>query len=1100
MKSHEAPTPVEEKFLTPGVMVMLAFMGVGLLFVAARFIFGIGAVSNLNNQFPWGVWVAIDVATGVALAAGGFTTGAIAYIFNRREYHAVIRPALLTAMLGYTFVTLGLLIDIGRYWNIWRPMISWNPTSVLFEVAVCVMIYSNVLYIEFLPIVVERFKGKVDFPGRLWIFDDLIEKLLGIADRTLGKVMFLFIIAGVVLSCMHQSGLGSLMLIAQYKIHPLWYTPILPLLFLLSALAAGYPIVIFESIIVASSFNRRPEMEVLTPLARFMPVLMGIYLAVKIGDMMVRGTYVYLLDGTIQTNAFLVEMLFGVMLPFFLLLFKKVRQSPGWLFFASTIFVLGIFLNRINVFLVSYTPPYIIKSYFPSLGELFITAGLIATLMFMYRVFVSIFPILGAQPKEMIPARPKSTTTALLVFLVLAATLWSFSPAEAAEGSDTEKMAVGDTGQVIPSIADAPKVRTLNSPVIKESTDMYQPVIFMHSKHANVMKDCTICHHRHPRNKGDVYGEPVTMDKMRDKKTMPKNCSLCHDRSFDPKRLNVPGLKGAYHQLCMDCHRESEQAPHVRGSVIYSAMARGPGVHPLETRAPTDCLACHAKKVPDHRELVKLEGEVDAVTVTKNCLSCHELEGKAILKTAHWNWQGSSPYTVGHEKRVDLGKRDKTINNFCINLNGNWARCTSCHIGYGWEDQNFDFSDMTRIDCLVCHDTTGKYKKSPAGAGYPKEGVDLKKVAQNVGRPSRNTCGGNCHFRGGGGDAVKHGDMDSALKKPSKFHDVHMGVTDGGLGFNCQQCHKTRNHMIAGRSVSVAPVEGDLSCQTCHTDRPHLGIGMLDFHLNRHTRHVDCQTCHIPIYARGKPTKVYWDWSTAGKDIKGGKDKYGMPTYKKKKGSFKWKKDAKPSYAWYNGTVKRYILGDRINEKGVTELARPVGDKNDQASRIYPFKLHRGKQISDATYKYLIAPQLWKGYWKHWDWDKASRDGMKFAGLPYSGNYEFVDTIMYWGLTHTVMPKENALSCAQCHPSLNKAPYCGSCHQEKPGVDFKALSTEGIDFRVLAKKGMDVGQLEGKTDYIDFKALGYKGDPIEVGGRFGKLLFGKDKIAKTKEP
>jgi len=263
---------------------------------------------------------------------------------------------------------------------------------------------------------------------------------------------------------------------------------------------------------------------------------------------------------------------------------------------------------------------------------------------------------------------------------------------------------------------------------------------------------------------------------------------------------------------------------------------------------------------------------------------------------------------------------------------------------------------------------------------------------------------------------------------------------------------------------------------------------------------VDCQTCHIPIYARGKPTKVYWDWSTAGKDIKGGKDKYGMPTYKKQKGNFKWKKDAKPAYAWYNGTVKRYILGDRINEKGVTELARPVGDKNDQASRIYPFKLHRGKQISDATYKYLIAPQLWKGYWKHWDWDKASRDGMKFADLPYSGKYEFVDTIMYWGLTHTVMPKENALSCAQCHPSLDKAPYCGRCHQEKPGVDFKALSTEGIDFGALAKKGMDVGHLEGKTDYIDFKVLGYKGDPIEVGGRFGKLLFGKDKTAKTKEP
>ena len=1082
MNLHEGAAPVEEKFLSPGVMVMLALMFVGLAFAAVRFLFGIGAVSNLNNQFPWGLWIAVDVATGVALAAGGFTTGAIAYVFNRDEYRAVIRPALLTAMLGYTFVVLGLLIDVGRYWNMWRPLISWNTDSVLFEVAMCVMIYTNVLYIEFVPIVVERLKGKVSLPGRFSILDDLIEGLLGLADRIVGKVMFLFIIAGIVLSCMHQSGLGSLMLIAQYKIHPLWYTPILPLLFLLSALAGGYPMVTFESIIVAKSFGRQPEMEVLTPLAKFMPVLIGTYLAVKLGDMIVRGTYVYLLEGTVQANAFVVEVLFGVILPFVLLLFRKVRQSPGWLFFASTIFVLGILVNRINVFLVSYTPPYIIKSYFPSLGEIFITVGLIAGLMFFFRVFVAIFPVLGARPKGM--------STMVLVFFVLSMVMWPHSSAKGAETSGPGERPFAVSKKVIPSIDDAPKMRILNNPIIKEYSDLYEPVRFMHAKHANVLKDCTVCHHRHPREEGDKDGEPVTMGKLREMKKIPKGCASCHSYPFDPKQLHRKGLKGAYHRFCMDCHKESEQAPHVRGPVIYSAMARGPKVHPLETRAPTDCLACHSKKVPDHKRLVKLEGKVDALTVTKNCLSCHQLEGRAVLESAHWLWQGPSPYTVGHEKNINLGKRHKSINNFGINLNGNWPRCTGCHAGYGWKDASFDFADKTRIDCLVCHDTTGTYKKAPSGAGFPEKGLDLIKVAQNVGRPSRSTCGMNCHFRAGGVEEGKHGDMGLSLLKGSRETDVHMGVTEDGLNFRCQTCHKTRNHMIAGRSISAPIVEGDLSCENCHTDKPHSGQSDLrTYHLNRHTDHVSCQTCHIPIYAKSHPTKVYWDWSTAGQDMKGKKDKYGAPTYDKERGSFQWKQAAKPIYFWYNGTVKRYILGDRINEDGVTELTKPMGSIGDPASRIYPFKVHRGKQISDVVHKYLITPQLWKGYWKHWDWDRAARDGMKYAGLDYSGKYEFVETAMYWGLTHEVVPKEWALSCAHCHPTLTKAPYCGRCHEEGAGMDFKALAKKGIDFRILAKKGMDVTHLIDKTDYIDFKSLGYKADPIEVelGSRFRRL-------------
>ncbi len=1061
MTGHEAAAPVEEKFLTPGVMVMLALMAVGGAFAVVRFAFGIGYVSNLTNQYPWGLWVAIDVATGVALAAGGFTTGLIAYVLNRDQYHAVIRPALLTAMLGYTFVVLGLLVDIGRPWNITSPLFNHNGNSVLFEVAMCVMIYLHVLYIEFIPIVVERFKGRVALPGFLSGLNGLVEKALEIADRILGKIMVLFIIAGIVLSCLHQSSLGSLMLIASYKVHPLWYTPILPLLFLLSAFAAGYPMVVFESLLVAKSFGRRPEMDVLTPLAKYMPVLMGLYLAVKLGDMFVRGTYVYLLDGTYQTNSFLVEVTVGVILPFVFLLFRRVRRSPGMLFFASTLFVLGIVLNRLNVFLVSYTPPYKAGGYFPSVGEVLITVGMIATLMFLYRVFVFIFPVLGAKPKRM-------RVASMILVPILALGLSGQAQARTVE-PQRKGPAITAARAGTPSLADAPQLMMLDSPVIRKYGDDYEPVRFMHRKHAGVIRDCAICHHRQPREEGDRYGEPVTMDRLRTLEQKPVSCAECHGTPFDPKRLNTPGLKGAYHLLCINCHREAEQTPHTRGPVMYSALARGPEVRPLDTRAPTDCLACHAKKVPDHKELVKLQGKPGPREVTANCLTCHEKEGRAILKTSHWKWQGPSPFTQGHEKRNDLGKRHNTINNFCINLNGNWARCTSCHIGYGWKDQNFDFTDMKGIDCLVCHDTTGTYKKSPPGAGLPAKGVDLLKVAQNVGRPTRSTCGMNCHFRGGGGDAVKPGDMSSALAEPDRSQDVHMAQQEDGMNFRCQDCHKTRNHMISGRSISVPAVEGDLSCEYCHTDRPHQNDSLTDYHLNKHTEHVACQTCHIPVYSKTTPTKVFWDWSTAGRDIKPGRDENGMPTYNKKKGSFKWAKEAKPEYRWYNGTVKRHILGDQINREGVTELTRPVGSISDPTARIYPFKVHRGKQPADAVYNYFIAPKLWQGHWKHWDWDKAAREGMKAAGLPYSGKYKFAETVMYWGLTHEVAPKEKALSCAACHKSLNQDPSCGRCHQKEEGIDFRELSRQGD---------------KHDSDYLNFKALGYAGDPVETGGRF----------------
>ncbi|HRX86893.1 MAG TPA: Ni/Fe-hydrogenase cytochrome b subunit [Phycisphaerae bacterium] len=387
MSDHHPPQPINQKLLTPGAIVLLVLTGIGLCFAAWRFIFGIGSITNLDYQHPWGIWIAIDVATGVALAAGGFTTAALAHIFHREHYHAVVRPALLTAMLGYTFVGMGLMVDLGRYYNIWHPAIMWSGHSVLFEVGMCVMCYLTVLYIEFLPIVCERFMGDERWPR----LSRVCRRLHG----TVEKVMFVFVIAGVVLSCLHQSSLGNLMVIAPSKMHDLWDTPILALLFLLSAIAVGYPMVIFESLCASRAFGLKPEMHVLSPLAKFVPVILGIYLAFKVGDLAVREKLHLLAEGSPQATMWVIEVVIGVVVPFVLLLMRRVRNSPSGLFAAATMVVVGVAINRINVFLVAYQPLYPEKTYFPSIGEVAVTVGLISLLIFCYRVIVNYFPVIS---------------------------------------------------------------------------------------------------------------------------------------------------------------------------------------------------------------------------------------------------------------------------------------------------------------------------------------------------------------------------------------------------------------------------------------------------------------------------------------------------------------------------------------------------------------------------------------------------------------------------------------------------------------------------------------------------------------------------------
>ena len=348
----------------------------------------------------------------------------------------------------------------------------------------------------------------------------------------------------------------------------------------------------------------------------------------------------------------------------------------------------------------------------------------------------------------------------------------------------------------------------------------------------------------------------------------------------------------------------------------------------------------------------------DGPSVTRACLECHPKAAEEVLHTAHWTWEGDPVLLPGRDEPVRIGKKN-LVNNFCISVQSNWIGCTSCHVGYGWEDETFDFQAAQNVDCLVCHEHSGTYLKTKGG--YPAPEVDLVAAAKSVGSPRRDTCGG-CHFKGGGGDAVKHGDLDASLTFPRERLDVHMGQHQ----MLCIDCHKTDQHQIMGRSISVS-VDNDnrVACTDCHAERPHQ-----DQRINAHTSSVACQTCHIPQVAIREATKTHWDWSAAGQDLE--EDPHA---YLKKKGSFIYESRITPEYYWFDGTADRYLLGDKIDPGTSTALNPPRGDIDDPDARIWPFKVHRGRQVYDTRNDYLLIPKTVGegGYWAEFDWDQALR-------------------------------------------------------------------------------------------------------------------------------
>jgi octaheme c-type cytochrome (tetrathionate reductase family) len=410
----------------------------------------------------------------------------------------------------------------------------------------------------------------------------------------------------------------------------------------------------------------------------------------------------------------------------------------------------------------------------------------------------------------------------------------------------------------------------------------------------------------------------------------------------------------------------------------------------------------------------------DGPSVTRACLECHPHAAAEIMATAHWNWQGEEVLVPGHATPLRIGKRN-LINNFCIGIQSNWPACTRCHIGYGWQDANFDFNDPSRVDCLVCHDNSGAYLKQPGGAGVPDASVDLLRVARSVAMPMRQNCG-SCHFQGGGGNAVKHGDMDATLLFPSARIDIHMGSED----MQCIDCHRTEQHRIRGRSMSVSvDPQNRVRCTDCHAPRPHA-----DTRLNLHTDRVACQACHIPHMAVDIGTKLSWDWSQAGQDL----DITDEHQYLKIKGRFTWAKKVPPEYHWYNETSRRYIAGDRIDPAVPTRMTAPLGGRDDPSAQIWPFKVHRGKQPYDVTYQYFLIPNVHgeQGFWTAFDWPAALRVGAEASGLAFSGLYDFAPTEMYFPLSHMVTGGEQALQCRDCHGARGRLDWQALGYPDDP--------------------------------------------------------------------
>lgn len=374
-----------------GVLLLLFALAAAL--ILWRLIVGLGATTAMSDGYPWGIWIAFDVVTGTALACGGYAMAILVYVFNKGRYHPLVRSAILTSALGYTIAGISVVLDLGRPWLVWKiPLFfwSWNLNSALLEVALCIMAYVVVLWIELSPAFLERWKNGPE--GWLQRFS---ARVLPLLERYLIWIIAL----GMLLPTMHQSSLGTLIMLAGPKLHPLWLTPLLPLLFLVSCIAMGYAAVVFEGTLSTYFFGRKRETEMLARLSGAMLPVLAAFIVLRFADLLVRGQLPLAFAANRYAIAFWAEIAL-VVTPILLIASRKARRSPGNLFRAAMLMILGGGLYRFNTYLLAYRPGDDVH-YFPSVAEVLITLGLVALEVMVYVVIVKMFPILaGEAPAE----------------------------------------------------------------------------------------------------------------------------------------------------------------------------------------------------------------------------------------------------------------------------------------------------------------------------------------------------------------------------------------------------------------------------------------------------------------------------------------------------------------------------------------------------------------------------------------------------------------------------------------------------------------------------------------------------------------------------